>query len=115
LPKSESSASQGAKGKRENKAIDKTTSKGKAAQKDEELEKKMDIEAHDLCGKMKKAHNQDVMSNEKKKPALQKLLMIETVTKALRKTSLQEKFIDIGGPKWLGAWLKQLPDGSYPN
>jgi hypothetical protein len=49
------------------------------------------------------------------RPALQKLLMLKEVSETLRKLSLQEKFLELGGCRVLANWLDLLPDGSYPN
>jgi hypothetical protein len=42
-------------------------------------------------------------------------MMLDSVSKELRKLSLQEKFIDLGGAHLLGRWLEPLPDNTYPN
>jgi len=42
-------------------------------------------------------------------------MLVDQVTKDLRKLSVQEKFLDIGGISMLGRWLEPLPDRTYPN
>lgn len=68
-----------------------------------------------LIAKMKQAFEQDNKSNEQKKPALAKLMMLTEITKELRKKSLQGHFIDNGGVRALGFWLTPLPDNTTPN
>ena len=64
---------------------------------------------------MKEAYDKDRLANKQGRPALQKLILLDHVTKELRKAPIQEKLLDKGGIKWLGYWLEKLPDGSYPN
>lgn len=42
-------------------------------------------------------------------------MLIDSVSKELRRSIISTWFIDEGGHKWLGFWLEKLPDGSYPN
>lgn len=64
---------------------------------------------------MKNAYNQDYDSNKMGTPALAKMILLESVTKKLRIKNFCKQFLDQGGLRWLGRWLRPLPDGSYPN
>ena len=68
-----------------------------------------------LIAKMKQAFESDNKSNQQKKPALAKLMMLNEITKELRKKSLQNHFIDHGGVRALCFWLAPLPDNTTPN
>jgi hypothetical protein len=61
------------------------------------------------------AFHDDNEANEKSKPALQKLVSLDSVCRELKKLSVQEAFLDINGCTQLGNWLEPLPDGTYPN
>lgn len=41
--------------------------------------------------------------------------MAKEVYETLRKLSIQEKFLELGGCRVLADWLYLLPDGTYPN
>jgi transcription factor SPN1 len=71
--------------------------------------------AHDLITLMLDVVEQDNASNAKRKPALQKLLNLEHVTKELRRIPIQEYFIEKGGCEALANWLYPLPDGTFPS
>lgn len=64
---------------------------------------------------MKLAVEADNQSNSKRKPALQKLMQLDEVTKELRRIPIQQDFLDRGGCNALADWLYPLPDGTYPN
>ena len=64
---------------------------------------------------MKTAVQEDNEANSSRKPALNKLLQLERVTKELRRIPIQEYFIEFGGCSALADWLYPLPDGTYPN
>ena len=64
---------------------------------------------------MTEAVMSDNDANSKKKPALNKLLLLSQVTKELRRIPIQEEFLDYGGCEQLADWLYPLPDGTYPN
>lgn len=68
-----------------------------------------------LIIRMNKAYEMDNENNRKKRPAISKLVMIEEITKELRKKTLQDHFLDNGGMKSLGYWLSPLPDDTTPN
>lgn len=68
-----------------------------------------------LIVKMNKAFEQDQKSNQAKRPAIQKMLLLDEIIKELRKKSLQDHFLDNGGCKSLGNWLSPLPDETTPN
>jgi transcription factor SPN1 len=78
---------------------------------DEEVE----AMANKLALQMRDAVNEDNKANQNGRPALSKLMLVDQVTKDLRKLSVQEKFLDIGGISMLGRWLEPLPDRTYPN
>jgi len=64
---------------------------------------------------MKEAVAQDNEANINRKPALRKLLLLDEITKELRRIPIQENFIERGGCVALADWLYPLPDGTYPN
>lgn len=86
--------------------------KRKATELSEEEAQKL---ANDLAQDMDEAVTSDNSSNQEGVPALKKLLMLEDVTRKLRKQLISEKFINLGGCQILGRWLEPLPDGTYPN
>lgn len=43
------------------------------------------MDAQVLCDKMKEAYHKDIKANESGKPALQKLILLDSVTNELRK------------------------------
>ena len=61
------------------------------------------------------AVNEDNKANSQGRPALNKMMLLDSVNRDLRKLAIQEKFLDIGGISMLGRWLEPLPDGTYPN
>lgn len=92
-------------------ALEKAAKRRKIEMTDEERQKA----AHDLILQMKKVVIQDNESNIARKPALQKLLNLDPVTKELRRIPIQDHFIESGGCTALADWLYPLPDGTYPN
>ena len=64
---------------------------------------------------MQDAVEKDNKANEAGRPALKKLLMLEDVTKELRRIAIQDKFLENGGCIVLATWIEALPDGTYPN
>lgn len=75
--------------------------KKKIEMTDDEIEEN----ARMLCDKMRDAVNEDNRANAEKRPALCKLMLLDKVTRDLRKIAVQEKFLDLGGLQWLGRWL----------
>jgi hypothetical protein len=71
--------------------------------------------AHDLAKKMQLAVEEDNANNLKKLPALKKYLLVEEVSRQLRRTAISSVFIENGGCGLLGQWLEPLPDGTFPN
>ena len=57
----------------------------------------------------------DNKNNSLRKPALQKLLNLDHVTKELRRIPIQNSFIEKAGCDALANWLYPLPDGTFPN
>lgn len=47
-------------------------------------------------------------------PALKKLSYSQQLLKGLKNRTVRERFVDIGGCRYMTAWLSKLPDGSYP-
>ena len=74
-----------------------------------------EMAAEDLIKTMKKQVNDDNENNAQRKPALNKLLNLDYVTKELRRIPLQNCFLENGGCATLADWLYPLPDGTYPN
>jgi len=46
---------------------------------------------------------------------LKKYLLIEEVSRQLRRNAISTVFLENGGCGLLGQWLEALPDGTYPN
>lgn len=72
-------------------------------------------EAQQLIDAMQLAVRQDNKANSEQRPALQKLINLEQISKQIRRIPIQEQFIDQGGCTALGEWLYPLPDGTFPN
>lgn len=51
----------------------------------------------------------------KKLPALKKYLLVEEVSRQLRRSAISTVFLENGGCGLLGQWLEPLPDGTFPN
>ena len=64
---------------------------------------------------MKNAVIEDNDLNSQRKPALRKLMLLDTITKELRRIPIQPDFLDGGGCEALADWLDPLPDGTYPH
>lgn len=73
------------------------------------------MEAKELVRDMTDAYVHDNESNKNGIPALKKLLLIEDVSKQLKRQDLHDSFIGNGGLPVLATWLYQLPDNTYPN
>ena len=71
--------------------------------------------AQELATKMQKAVEEDNANNAKKMPALKKYLLVEEVTRQLRRSAISTMFLENGGCGLLGQWLEPLPDGTFPN
>lgn len=56
----------------------------------------------------------DIESNKNNRPALKKLAYSPELLKSLKHLRVQERFLDMGGCKYLADWLSKLPDGSFP-
>ena len=78
---------------------------------EEELKKS----AQTLIREMQDAVERDNEANEKGRPALKKLLLLDHVCQELRRIAIQHFFLESGGCTVLGEWLDVLPDGTYPN
>lgn len=56
----------------------------------------------------------DIESNKNNMPALKKLTYTPELLRKLKNLQVREKFLDIGGCKYMADWLTKLPDGSFP-
>ena len=68
-----------------------------------------------LIEKMRNAYNKDKDSNDKKKPAFERLKLLKHIDTVLQSERLHELFIDKDGCKELADWLKRMPDKTFPN
>ena len=64
---------------------------------------------------MNEASEKDEVCYMKKRPAIQKLILLDEITKELRKRSIQEPFMDNGGIRALGKWITPYHDETCPN
>jgi hypothetical protein len=64
---------------------------------------------------MQRAVEEDNANNLKKLPALKKYLLVEEVSRQLRRSAISNVFLENGGCGLLGQWLEPLPDGTFPN
>jgi len=64
---------------------------------------------------MQDAVDSDRASNEAGKPAVKRLMVAQDVYRQLRKSNIQEKFLEFGGCRVFSEWLDQMPDGTFPN
>lgn len=81
----------------------------------EEEERIIKETALNLIQKMNRAHQQDKESYKKKQPAIQKLILLDDITRELRKRSIQQTFKDNGGIRALGKWITPYSDETCPN
>lgn len=89
--------------------------KQRRKKKNEEFINDNDDLIADMICKMKEAAEQDRELNRAKKPAIRKLKYLPAVTSQLRKTDLQEAFLDQGILNVMTEWLAPLPDKSLPH
>lgn len=68
-----------------------------------------------LLSDMNTAADDDITSNANSLPALNKLKLLDKVTKFLKVSKYHEIFLGMNGCVVLGRWLSQLPDGSFPS
>ena len=68
-----------------------------------------------ICEDMYKALIEDREANKKKRPAFQRLKMLNRIEGTLSKINLHEEFLEKDGCQRLADWLKPLPDNTYPN
>jgi hypothetical protein len=68
-----------------------------------------------LGDEMESALINDRAANEKKRPAFERLKMLNTIEITLSKINLHEEFLEKEGCQRLADWLKPLPDNTYPN
>ena len=68
-----------------------------------------------LLKDMNTAADDDITANSNSLPALNKLKMLEKVTKFLKVSKYHDTFLGMNGCVVLGRWLSQLPDGSFPS
>ena len=65
---------------------------------------------------MEDALLKDHESNKNKKPAFLRFALLSKIENTLMKTNhWQEEFLHKDGCQRLSDWLKQMPDGTYPN
>lgn len=91
--------------------------KGRKGKGDEDLTgiETNDQIVRDLINKMSTALEDDMNSNELKKTAFKRLLMINQIEKTLIKQDMHEPFINLKGCQILSTWLMPMPDKTYPN
>uniref|UniRef100_F6ZT62 Protein IWS1 homolog n=2 Tax=Ciona intestinalis TaxID=7719 RepID=F6ZT62_CIOIN len=68
-----------------------------------------------MLTKMREAAEADREANKHRKPALNKLKMLPTVIRHLKKQDLKESFVDMGMIAAVDDWLSLLPDRSLPH
>uniref|UniRef100_H2YQF9 TFIIS N-terminal domain-containing protein n=1 Tax=Ciona savignyi TaxID=51511 RepID=H2YQF9_CIOSA len=68
-----------------------------------------------MLTKMREAAVADREANQLRKPALNKLKMLPTVIRHLKKQDLKESFVDMGMIAAVVDWLTLLPDRSLPH
>lgn len=72
-------------------------------------------QVQDLLCKMEEAEIKDQESMQAKKPSFSKIELLPEIQQLLKKEIFAFYFLDAGGLEVLGGYLKQLPDGSWPN
>ena len=81
-----------------------------------EKNESMETTIKDLGNKMEEALLQDRKNDENKMPGILRFKMLNKIENTLRKTEQwQEEFLSNEGCQRLGDWMKQMPDGTYPN
>ncbi|KAL7749138.1 Transcription factor iws1 [Sorochytrium milnesiophthora] len=70
--------------------------------------------AGDLCDRMRKAAESDIIAHERGEPALHKLRLLPIVAKELERSELFELYLDSRILSAFQAWLEPLNDGSLP-
>lgn len=75
-----------------------------------------DVEAEEFCKQLKlrmlRAAEADISSQQQKRPALEKLNMLDHVTSVMLRKDLQELLLDHGILEALRVWLEPLEDGT---
>lgn len=69
---------------------------------DHENEDAAEQQARDLIQRMKDALEIDREANEKRKPAIQRMILSQELFREVKKIQVQEKFLDYGGCEALG-------------
>ena len=64
---------------------------------------------------MDDALTKDRASNQDKKPAIKRLMLLSKIDITLRRYAAHEHFINNQGLTYLYNWLVAMPDGTYPN
>ncbi|CAG9320246.1 unnamed protein product [Blepharisma stoltei] len=68
-----------------------------------------------ILKEMDKAADDDIDANRNDLPALNKLKILDKVTKFLIVSKYHDLFLEMNGTFILGKWLAQMPDGSFPS
>jgi len=93
---------------------DKKSRKKKDQWSEEEMKERAET-VQFFVKKMEMAAAQDVELNLAKKPAINKLKMLDEVVSQASKIHIQETMLDFGLLRAIKEWLTPLPDGSLPN
>ncbi|CAO3610239.1 unnamed protein product [Cunninghamella echinulata] len=97
------------------KALKSGVKKRKKRADEEDLERSMDEELHNLRERMKVAAETDVIANQQQKPAIAKLKMIDEVKTTLNNSSLFDSILDNQLLDAIRLWLEPLPDRALPS
>ncbi|CAO3635192.1 unnamed protein product [Cunninghamella blakesleeana] len=97
------------------RALKSGVKKRKKRTDDEDLERTMDEELHNLRERMKVAAETDVIANQQQKPAIAKLKMIDEVKNTLNNSSLFDSILDNQLLDAIRVWLEPLPDRALPS
>jgi transcription factor SPN1 len=68
-----------------------------------------------LIDKMRDAYDKDKASNLEKKPAFERLKLLNNIDITLQRVDVREIFLEKDGCHELTEWLKRMPDETYPN
>eukprot|EP00474_Spongospora_subterranea_P009428 CRZ09886.1 hypothetical protein [Spongospora subterranea] len=75
----------------------------------------MEVTAPELIERMRVASEADELAISQKKPATQKLKLLDEVEQEARKARMHELLLDSGLLRRFRDWLQPFPDGSLPN
>ncbi|CEO97807.1 HMG box domain-containing protein [Plasmodiophora brassicae] len=71
--------------------------------------------AEQLLDRMRAACEADLQAFAEQKPAVQKIMLLDTVERETKKNQVQQMLLDGGVLRQFRDWLNILPDGSLPN